>query len=112
MIADSLRVHFSSIPHRRDRLLIPIEIRPDIGAALAAGRADKARLDVGEPDIIGPAVTAHGDKVAAFEVGAIDQQPAQAHVPHLGEGDLGWAVGHTPMVAPSGPEVKPVTVSR
>jgi hypothetical protein len=36
---------------------IPVEIRPDIGAALAADPADEARLDVRKPDVIRPGVT-------------------------------------------------------
>jgi len=30
------------------------EVRPDLGAALAAGLADEERLDVGEPHVIRP----------------------------------------------------------
>jgi len=45
-----------SPPHRGPRL--PVEVPPDVGAALAAGLANELRLDVGQPDIIGPAVAA------------------------------------------------------
>jgi len=35
-------------------------------------------LNVGQPDIIGPAIGADGNRMAAAVVGAIDQQPAHA----------------------------------
>jgi hypothetical protein len=49
------------------------EIRPDIGAPLAASRADELILDVGNPDVIGPLARVHFDRVAALVVCAIDQ---------------------------------------
>jgi hypothetical protein len=69
-------------------ILSPIKIRPDVGAALAARPADEARLDVGQPDIIGPSIPADHDRVAAAIVGAIDHEAAHAHVAHLREGDF------------------------
>jgi len=44
-------MHSFPIPADRRR-----EIRPHVGAALTASRAGKARLNVGEPEIIGPGV--------------------------------------------------------
>jgi hypothetical protein len=44
---------------------VPVEVRPHLGAAVAAGRADETRLDVGEPDLVGPAVAADRDRMAA-----------------------------------------------
>jgi hypothetical protein len=38
------------IAHRSDRWLVPIEVRPDVRAALAAGLTDEQRLNVGQPD--------------------------------------------------------------
>jgi hypothetical protein len=38
----------------------------------------KRGSDVGEPDLIGPAVAAHRDGVAAVVIGALDQQPTHA----------------------------------
>jgi hypothetical protein len=35
---------------------VPIEIRPHVGAALAASLAHKPRFDIGHPEIIGPAI--------------------------------------------------------
>jgi hypothetical protein len=44
----------SVVAHNGHTLFIPIEVRPHVGAALAAGLADKPWLDVGEPEIVGP----------------------------------------------------------
>jgi hypothetical protein len=38
---------WSTIPHHGGWFRIPLEIRPHVGAALAAGLADKPRLYVG-----------------------------------------------------------------
>jgi len=43
----------STIAHRRHRLLVPMKIRADVGASLAAALAYEARLEIGEPDVIG-----------------------------------------------------------
>ena len=60
--------------------LIPYEIRPHICAALAASQADKSIFNIGQPDIIGPAIAADGDRVAAAVVGSIDEQAVDGHV--------------------------------
>ena len=44
---------------------------PHLGSMFAAGCAVKARLDVGLPEVIEPAVRVHGDVVRAFVVGAV-----------------------------------------
>ena len=51
----------STIAHHLDGLLGPIEIRPWVGAALAAGPADKSIFNIGQPGIIRPAIAAHRD---------------------------------------------------
>jgi len=56
----------------------PVEIRPHIGAALAADPAGEAHLDIGQSGIIGPGIAADRDGVVAAIVGAIDQDAAQA----------------------------------
>jgi len=38
-----------AISHRQQRRLVSIEVRLDLGAALTAGGADEARLDVRDP---------------------------------------------------------------
>jgi hypothetical protein len=40
--------------------------------------ADEARLDVGQPEIIGPLIGADRDRMAAPVIGAIDQETANA----------------------------------
>ena len=70
-----------------------MEIRPYVGATLAANRAHKPRLDVRQPDVIGPGITADRKRVAAAVVTAIDEDSAQAGSAHCGEGDLVRAIG-------------------
>jgi len=65
-----------NIAHNTHRLLVPIEIGPHVGTALAAHRADETKLNGGQPDVIRPAVTADGDRVAAGVVRAIDDDAA------------------------------------
>jgi hypothetical protein len=91
-------LHFSSFLVPLPFLLLPIEIRPDIGAFGAARLAGKAGLDVGQPDIIGPLVAADRDVMAALVIRTIDQETANAGRAHFSEGDLllaGW-FGHGP----------------
>ena len=83
---------------------VPVEVRPHVSAALAAGRANEARLDIGQPDIIGPAIAADGDRMTAAKVPAINEDPAHAHVAHFGEGDT---IGHLPKFGEIGANVKP-----
>jgi hypothetical protein len=64
------------------------KLAPDIRPALAGGRADEASRYVGQPYIVRPAVAADRHGTAAAEIGAIDQQPANAGGSHLAEGDL------------------------
>jgi hypothetical protein len=47
-----------------------------------------AGLNVGQPQIIGPAIGADRDRVAALVIGAVHQDATNAHVAHLGERDL------------------------
>jgi hypothetical protein len=55
---------------------------------MAAGPADKPRLNIGQPNVIRPKIAADGDRVAAAVVDAIDKQPANAAFGHLGKGDF------------------------
>jgi hypothetical protein len=50
-----------SVFGRASGIFLPMEIRADIGALLAAGLAGKQRLDIGQPDVIRPAITAYLD---------------------------------------------------
>ena len=73
----------------RDRLLqVPMEIRPDIGTALATGSTYEPALKIGQPYIVRPLISADPDPVRALVVGAIDQQTANAGGAHLAEGDF------------------------
>jgi hypothetical protein len=100
-----------SIAHRRGRRASPMEVRPDVGASLAACLASEQGFEIGEPDVIRPSVAADRDRVAAMEVGAIDQDAAHSGLPHLGEGDLLRAAGeriHAPIVARNRNSGKPL----
>jgi hypothetical protein len=92
----------SSGNRRASGLFFPAEIRTDIGASLAANVAGKQRLYVGQPDVIRPSVGAHGRRVAALVVRAIDQETANAKGAHLSEGDvlLAGEGRHAPMIPP------------
>ncbi len=48
-----------------------MKVRPHIGASLAAGFANKPRLEIGEPDVIGQMVRNGRDRVAALKILAI-----------------------------------------
>jgi hypothetical protein len=90
-----------AIAHSRYGLLVPMKVRPDVSASLAAAFADEAGLNIGEPDVVRPLVRADRDRVAAVIVRAIDQDAAHAGLAHLGERDLSRAVGwHAPMIPP------------
>src|SRR5271167_1834790 len=65
-----------------------MKIRPDVGASLSVGCAYEPRFKIGEPDVIRPSVCADRDRVAALVIRAINQDPADAGVAHLSEGDL------------------------
>jgi hypothetical protein len=69
-------------------------MRSDISAALAAGPADKPRLDIGQPHIIGPSLCWHLDRLAATMVCAVDQDAGRAAAwAHFAEADLLGAHG-------------------
>jgi hypothetical protein len=64
------------------------KLRPHVRAALAAACTGEARFDVGEADIIGPAVSVGFDVVAAAMVPAIDQNIADAGCAQFAEGNF------------------------
>ena len=51
---DALATDLAATAHHNDPLLVLVEIRPHVRTALAAGLASESRLDIGQPDIIGP----------------------------------------------------------
>jgi hypothetical protein len=104
-ISTSLRAAFSGLAKGRSAVSF-ISPRPSWPAGRAAGYPRHAFrrpcrepvLDVGKPDIIGPAIGAHLDRVAAFIVGAINQHAAHATGAHLSKRDflLAGKFGHSP----------------
>ena len=80
------------------------------GAAFAAGGADKARLDVRQRDVIGPAISADRDVMTATMIPGVDQHITYAECAHFPEGDF-WRVGrnvksgHCTSGLPVGPSV-------
>lgn len=70
------------------------EIRSYIGASPAARLADEPGLNVGQANVVGPAIGAQSRVVTARGVSAADQDVLHAHFSHFAEGDLHWpAVG-------------------
>ena len=47
-----------AIAHRCDRRLVRMKVRPNVGASLAASLAGEQGLDIGQPDFVGPSVSA------------------------------------------------------
>ena len=80
-------------------VLLPAEIRTDIGTAPAAGLAGKSRLNVGQAHVIRPLFGAVRRPMAALVIRAIDQDPAQASGAQFCEGYLFGAgeLGHAPL---------------
>src|SRR5215469_16957277 len=92
--------------HHPDRLLVPAEIRPNVGAALAADCTGEARLDAGKTNVVGPWLAADSLRMAALVVAAIDQKAAHTGSAHLGRGDLLGAIEHSPMIPRAQPARK------
>jgi hypothetical protein len=73
------------------------EQAPDVGTSLAAGLADELRLNVGQPDMVRPAIGTHLNRVAAPVIRAIYQEIANPGGAHFSKGDLHRTceIGHT-----------------
>ena len=78
---------------RRAPALLPAKLRPHVGTAAAADLTDKPVLDVGQPDIVAPAVGVRFDVMGAAMIAAVDQLIAYAGGAHLAEGDFGGLEG-------------------
>lgn len=66
-------------------------MRPYIGAPIAAALADETWFQIRKPDAIRPLVNfdrRQGLQMAAFVIGAVDQQAANAGLAHFAQGDL------------------------
>ena len=53
-----------------------MKVRPDVGTPLAAGLANEACLEIGNPDVIRPLIRADRDREAAVIVRAVDHHAA------------------------------------
>jgi hypothetical protein len=82
------------LPVRSSGFIVRDEVRPDVGAAIAAGLADEQGLDIGQADLVGPSAGVNRCRVAALEVRAVDQDAVNAHLAHLAEGDFLGAALH------------------
>jgi hypothetical protein len=94
-------------------------VGPPDGALRATSLANKSRFKVGQPNLVGPSVPADRRWMTAPEIGAIDQETANARRAHFPEGDFllaafcGSVAGeswHAPLIAPTGPGVKPLDI--
>lgn len=65
-----------------------MKVRPDVSASLAAGLANEACLEIGNPDVIRPSVRAERNRMAALMIRVIDQDAAHASRTHFAESDL------------------------
>lgn len=74
----------SAGPHLRQR-----KLRPHFRATFAAGGADEVRLDIRQPDMVGPAIRVDLGRVAATIIAAVNQHVADAAATHFAEGDFG-----------------------
>lgn len=66
-------------------------MRPYIGAPIAAALADETWFQIRKPDAIRPSIDfgwRQGLQMAAFVIGAVDEQPANAGLAHFAQGDL------------------------
>jgi hypothetical protein len=75
---------------REPIISLPIEVRLHVGDTLAVHLADEARLDVGQPNVVGPGVVAERDRVAGPVVRAVRQNPAHTALTHVREDDFSW----------------------
>lgn len=73
----------SPVAHHAVRGLVPAEVWSHVDAALAAGSAYEARLEIGKLCFIRPWISAERDRVAAAVVGAIDQETAHVGRAHV-----------------------------
>ena len=69
-------------------LPVPIEVRPDVGAPGAASPTNKSRFKVGQPNVIRPFFPTDYRRMAAFVIGAVDEQTTNARYSHFSKGDF------------------------
>jgi hypothetical protein len=78
----------SGIPGRRP---VYRKQRPDIGATVAASLTGELRFEIGQPDMVWPAIGVDHDRMRAFVIGAIDEKPGGARRSHFPESDFLFA---------------------
>ena len=61
---------------------------PDIGAAVTADRADEEILQIRGPEVTGPKVRIHCDRMRTAIIAAIDDEPGGAGLPHFSDRDF------------------------
>jgi len=95
-------VKSETMVHHRGRLPVPVEIGPNIRTSRAARLANKSRLEIRQPGIIGPSIAVDRQRMAAAIVGAIYQKAANAGGAHFCEGNFLRAGKrrHAPMIPP------------
>jgi hypothetical protein len=64
-VIEASRPRALAMAHRRDGRLVPMKVRPNVGAAPTAGLADETWLEIGEPDVIRPLIRADRGRMAA-----------------------------------------------
>jgi hypothetical protein len=55
---------------------------------MAASLADEQRLEIGQSDSIRPAASVDHDRMRAFVIAAVDDEPGRARLAHLSDGDF------------------------
>jgi len=65
-----------------------LEVRPDVGAPMAANPAGKVGLKVRQAHTIRPAYRVNHDRVRAFIIATINQEPGRADLSHFAECDF------------------------
>ena len=55
---------------------------------MAASLADEQRLEIGQPNVTGPAIGIHDDRMRTSVIAAVDEKPGGARLPHFPESDF------------------------
>ncbi|WP_334405983.1 hypothetical protein [Bradyrhizobium sp. AZCC 2289] len=58
------------------------------GLTSAPSLADEQRLEIGQPNVTGPAIGIHDDRMRAFVIAAVDEKAGRARLPHFPESDF------------------------
>jgi len=88
---------------------VPVEVRSNVRASLAASPAGKPGLDVGQPYLVRPAIGEGSRRMAALVIATIDQHTPDAAFAHLSERDFQLAL-HRRMIASNPYLVEPLGI--